>query len=147
MVTFTERLHVPWWWLLLGLAMVASLAIVVVAYVPNWLGIVFTMLTSVAVFTGLGLYSFTTVSVDETMLRAGRYRLERRYIAAATVLQGTAAADALGANAEHRAFLFTRPYLRDLVRVDVADPADPHPCWLISTRHAERLAAALETQP
>jgi hypothetical protein len=30
------------------------------------------------------------------------------------------------------------------VRVPILDPADPAPYWVLSTRHPERLAAALE---
>ena len=33
-----------------------------------------------------------------------------------------------------------------LVRVDLNDPADPHPYWLVSTRHPERLADALRQE-
>jgi hypothetical protein len=29
------------------------------------------------------------------------------------------------------------------VRVDIADPADPAPYWLLATRHPDRLVAAL----
>jgi hypothetical protein len=36
-----------------------------------------------------------------------------------------------------------RPYLSRAVRVEIDDPADPAPYWLLSTRHPERLAAAL----
>jgi hypothetical protein len=31
-----------------------------------------------------------------------------------------------------------------LVRVPLLDPADPAPYWVVSTRHPEALAAALE---
>jgi hypothetical protein len=30
------------------------------------------------------------------------------------------------------------------VRIDLADPDDPTPYWFVSTRHPERLVAALE---
>ena len=48
-----------------------------------------------------------------------------------------------GVDADARAFLLTRPYLKRSVRVAVADPADPTPYWLLSTRHPDRLAGAL----
>jgi len=46
-------------------------------------------------------------------------------------------------DADARAYLLIRPYLRQAVRIDVEDPADPTPYWLVGTRHADRLAAAL----
>ena len=48
-----------------------------------------------------------------------------------------------GRQADARAYLLLRPYLRRSVRVDVVDPADPTPYWLLATRHPDRLAAAL----
>ena len=89
-------------------------------------------------------YSRTLVSVDARGLAAGRYRVEPEYIAGATALEGEAARNALGPEADHRAFLFTRPFLSSLVRVDLADAHDPHPYWLVSTRHPGELASAIE---
>ena len=48
-----------------------------------------------------------------------------------------------GRDADARAYLLIRPYLQAPVRVDVRDPADPTPYWLVSTRHPEQLAAAV----
>ena len=50
----------------------------------------------------------------------------------------------LGPGADPRAFLFTRPFVGPVVRVDLRDPADPHPYWLVSTRRPGELAAAVE---
>ena len=40
-----------------------------------------------------------------------------------------------GVDADARAFLFTRPWLKRAVKVPVLDPADRTPYWLLSTRH------------
>ena len=47
-------------------------------------------------------------------------------------------------HADARSYLLTRPYVKQLVRIEVNDPADPHPAWLVSTRHPRRLAAVAE---
>ena len=52
-----------------------------------------------------------------------------------------------GVDADARAFLYTRPYLKRSVRLPVLDPADRTPYWLVSTRHPQRLAAALSARP
>jgi hypothetical protein len=44
---------------------------------------------------------------------------------------------------DSRAFVFARPYLTHAVRVEVRDPDDPTPYWLVFTRRPESLAAAL----
>ena len=48
-----------------------------------------------------------------------------------------------GPRADPAAHLFLRPYVKRAVYVGVADPSDGVPYWLISTRHPDRLAAAL----
>ena len=36
-----------------------------------------------------------------------------------------------GVDADARAYLLLRPYLKRAVQVDLADPADPTPYWLL----------------
>ena len=48
-----------------------------------------------------------------------------------------------GVDADARAFLLTRPYLKRSVKITVQDPADRTPYWLVSTRHPRELADAL----
>ena len=37
-----------------------------------------------------------------------------------------------------------RPYVKTAVRVELTDPADPTPYWLLSSRHPQALASALD---
>ena len=53
--------------------------------------------------------------------------------------RGPSSARALDA----RAHVCLRAWARTAVRVEVVDPADPTPYWLVSTRHPARLAAAI----
>ena len=50
---------------------------------------------------------------------------------------------ALGANADPRAQLMIRGYVPGGVKIEVADPEDPTPYLLISSRNPEKLAVAL----
>ena len=135
-VTYHERLHIPWWWALLGVFFIASIAVAVMAYLPLGTGLALTGLATLAVVLAM-------VSVSDGQLAAGRNRLESRYIGGAEAFEGEAARNAVGVDADHRAFLFTRPYLTSVVRVDVDDPADPHPYWLVSTRRPDELADSI----
>lgn len=49
----------------------------------------------------------------------------------------------LGRDADPLAFVIQRPWIPGGVRIDLDDPDDPTPYWFISSRHPERLAAAL----
>ena len=49
-----------------------------------------------------------------------------------------------GVDADARAYLLLRPYLKRAVRVEITDPADPAPYWLVSTRHPDELAAGAD---
>ena len=48
-----------------------------------------------------------------------------------------------GVRLDARAYLLIRGWIPGLVRVELDDPDDPTPYWLVSTRHPVRLAAAL----
>ena len=48
-----------------------------------------------------------------------------------------------GREADVRAFLLLRPYLKRAVKVETTDPADPAPYWLLSSRRPDDLAAAV----
>lgn len=142
-VTYRERLHIPWWWALICVLFIASIAVAVMAYLPLPTGLALTGLATLGVILAMVAYSRTLLAVDDGSFRAGRNRIEARYIAGAEAFEGEAARDAVGIDADHRAFLFTRPYLSSVVRVDVDDPADPHPYWLVSTRRPTELASAI----
>lgn len=146
-MTYSERLHAPWTWWLVGLGFEVCIAVAVLAYLPLPAGITVCALFLVAVIAGILAYGGIVVRVDESGLNVGRYRLESRYIAAAEPYEGEAAREALGPAADPRAFLFTRPFITDVVRIDLDDLADPHPYWLVSTRRPKDLAAALRALP
>ncbi|MGI8534991.1 MAG: DUF3093 domain-containing protein [Mycobacteriales bacterium] len=48
-----------------------------------------------------------------------------------------------GPLAESRVYVATRPWLAQSVRVQIEDPEDDTPYWLVGTRHPQELAAAL----
>lgn len=142
-VTYRERLFIPWWWIIIAALFVVSIAVVVFFSMEPQVAIGVSVLALLGVGLFLLAYSRTLVSVEDGVLTAGRNRIEAGYIAGAEALEGEAAREALGPAADHRSFLFTRPFVRDVVRVDLADPADPHPSWLISTRRPKELAEAI----
>jgi len=51
--------------------------------------------------------------------------------------------DLLGPYTEPHAFVIQRPWVSGAVQIRLDDPADATPYWIVSSRHPERLAAAL----
>jgi len=139
---FRERLRVPLaWWLLAALFAVSLLAAFGAYLGPVWgIGVgAATMAAATALFTALAI----RVSVDATELRVGRAVVERAYVGSCRALDAEATERRGGVQADARAHLVLRPYIATSVEIELTDPDDPVPYWLVSTRTPARLAAAL----
>ncbi|PSL39433.1 Protein of unknown function (DUF3093) [Labedella gwakjiensis] len=93
----------------------------------------------------VGLYAIAGVPVEvtDTELRAGRARIELDFVGGATAFTGADATSQRGPELDARAWLLLRGGVPGVVRVDIADPKDPTPYWLISTRNPDRLVSEL----
>ena len=98
-----------------------------------------------AVVAGALVWSYGSVIVESGPkgLRVGSAHLTRGDIGDAVSLDARGFRELLGPHADARAWLRTRPYIEAGVRVDVVDPSDPVPYWLVSSRRPEALVAAL----
>lgn len=113
--------------------------------------------TALLVVTGLtvGILArgLPVVAVQDGILRAGRARAPVHLVGTAELpgRNGRAAGhrgDVQGPGSgagDARAYLCLRGLVPDGVRVDLCDPADPTPFWLLSSRSPRSLAAALRT--
>jgi Protein of unknown function (DUF3093) len=140
---FRERLTVPIvWWVLAGL-FALSVLLAVGAYLgPVW-GVgtsVATLLVAAAIFGSASL----VISVDAQETHVGRASIEHAYVAACRALNAEETRRRAGVEADARAHLVLRPYIKTAVEITLGDPDDPVPYWLVSTRHPHRLAAALQ---
>lgn len=89
------------------------------------------------------LATSTPIHVDDRVLRAGRARLPLSCVAQATALDAEAMREARR-HGDPRDYVVLRAWSsRRGVSVDLADARDPHPHWLVTSRHPERLAAAV----
>ncbi|HEX6759477.1 MAG TPA: DUF3093 domain-containing protein [Propionibacteriaceae bacterium] len=140
---FRERLTVPIiWWVLAGL-FALSVLLAVGAYLgPVW-GVgtsVATLLIGAAIFGSASL----VISVDAQQTHVGRASIEHAYVADCRALNAEETRRRAGVEADARAHLVLRPYIKTAVEIILDDPDDPVPYWLVSTRHPHRLAAALQ---
>ena len=143
MDTYRERLVAPlsWW-----------ATAVVFGVVCGWLMLVATN-QAIAIGTAViattvagGLvwgYGSVVIEAGPHGFRVGPAHLPPGHIGAVEALDARGFREQLGPHADARAWLRTRPYIEAGVRVEVADPSDPAPYWLVSSRRPQALAAAL----
>ena len=140
---FAERLSVPLRWWAQGTMLVATLWLALVVAVPltvAWTVTGVALALMVALFVS---YGAARITVDSEVFRAGRAHISTDHVGTVTALDADAMRLQAGRDADARAFLLLRPYLKRGVRVDLTDPSDPAPYWLISSRRPDQLAAAL----
>lgn len=140
---FRERLTVPIvWWALAGL-FALSVLLAIGAYLgPVW-GVgttLATLLVAAALFASAAI----VISVDRDQIRIGRASIEHAYIAGCRALDADSTRRRAGVEADARAHLVLRPYVKTAVEITLDDPDDPVPYWLVSTRHPRQLAAAMQ---
>ena len=118
---YAERLTVPLRWWVQGTMLVASLWLAVLAATPEvvaWSVSAIALALLVALLVGYGSPQDPTLDADDVRRLAG-------------------------VDADARAYLLLRPYLKRGVRIDIADPADPAPYWLVSCRRPEEIVTAV----
>jgi hypothetical protein len=89
------------------------------------------------------LASAPLIEVRDGELIAGRARLPLTVVSSATGFIADEAQAERGTRLDARAWLLIRGWVSPVVRIELDDPADPTPYWLISTRKPTELAAAL----
>ncbi len=142
--SFDERLRVPGrWWALGGVAVVVVWVAADVAGGAA-LSIPAASVAALLILGGLLAYGSAAVRLDADGLIAGRALLPYWAMGEVTALDAEETRRLLGPEADRRAFHIVRGYVPTAVSVEITDPADPTPYWLVSTRRPESLARALE---
>ena len=141
--SYVERLTVPLRWWVQGTMFVATLWLAMIVSMPAALAWGLTAAILALLALGFVSYGGARIVVGDGVLRAGRAQIEAGFLGAAEALDPEAARRIAGQDADARAFLVLRPYLKRAVKVAIEDPGDPAPYWLIATRDPERLAAAI----
>jgi Protein of unknown function (DUF3093) len=143
--SYRERLGVPLRWWVQGTMLVASLWLACIVAVPGAVAWTVTAIAMALLVAGLVSYGSARLEVGDDGFRAGRARIGPEHLGAAEALDAQGTRRVSGPEADARAFLLLRPYLKRAVRVEITDPADPTPYWLVGSRHPDRLAAAVTT--
>ncbi len=142
---YRERLWVPWWWWPIGLGLAAVLATEVnmgVRNLPDWLPYAFLAVVAVGVLLWLGRVE-VKVTDDDVELWAGPAHLPASVVSRSAVVPRSAKSAALGRQLDPAAFVLHRNWVGPMVLVVLDDPDDPTPYWMVSSRHPDRVLAAL----
>ena len=104
-------------------------------------------LVAAVVLTVLLLLSTPVIRVTADTVQVGRAQIERKWIGQVEAYRGEDATQQRGPALNATAYMCIRGWISPVVKMEITDPADRTPYWLTSTRHPEKLAAALESTP
>ena len=140
---YAERLLPPWWLWVFVASLALGVVTVVLPLVPPPLALLLLPVLTAGGFAAVYAWS-GRVAVSDGELRAGRAHIPVTLLGCAEPLDGERARRRLGAELDARAYHFVRGWIRTGLAVPVLDPEDSTPYWYVSTRHPDRLAAAIE---
>lgn len=129
-------------WVVIALALVVPATMLVLAPVSLAAGIV----GAVVLYGGCLALAFGTaprIQVSESSLSVGKASIPLGFIGEVVVYTGTDATAQLRTKLDARAWLMIRGWVHSLVKVEIVDPADPTPYWLLSSRRPQALADAI----
>lgn len=139
---FTERVQAPLSWWAIGLVTGVTTATAIGFYLGPWVAIGAGVVTIIGIVIALLSFGFTTTVTDRG-LKVGASEIEWEWTGDVQHHDASATDRLLGPDANARAFVTQRPWMKESVQVEVRDEADPHPYWLISSRQPAQLAAAI----
>ncbi len=141
MLPYRERLS-PSLWVIVSAAVAAPMAALVLTPIDTTLALIAGALVGVAI-VALLVAGSPLVAVDESVLAAGRAHIGVEFTGEVTALTGADAQNARGPELHPRSWHVIRGGIDGVVVVQITDPDDPAPSWVISTRTPDRLAAAI----
>ncbi len=139
--TYRERLWpAPWVFVATGLVVPASLLVFLPISLPTGIAVALVLYGAIV---GVLLLTTPAIEVTGTGFRAGRAQIDSGFLGAAEAFEGQDAVAQRGVELDARAWLLLRGWITGVVRVEIEDPDDPTPYWLISSRRPAELARAL----
>ncbi len=143
MTIYRERLWASAW-VFLSMALVIPASLLVFWPINPTVGIIVAILLY-ASCCGLLVLASPTIAVTRGEFTAGRARLPLEFAGATTAFREPDATAQRGVELDARAWLLIRGWVGPVVRIELTDPGDPTPYWLVSTRRPEELVAAIES--
>jgi hypothetical protein len=111
------------------------------AYGSSWGWFVTLLLT---ILTSIGIYrSRLIIEVKDGKLFVAGAKIEKKFIGEVTALNSAEMKRLRGRDSNAIAFTEVRFWVKGGVKVEVNDPNDPVPYWLISSKNTEKLVSAI----
>lgn len=160
-IRYHEQLRTPWWWYLAGVAIAILLGGEFATAIPTWIAWIPFGLVLAVVVLGVWRFSSGRVTVTQDELLAGDQSVALASIERAIALSPTELRRLVGRHSDPSAFTFVRSWVGPGVQLVLTPPppgtpprrADHFedgapapsvtPYWAVSTRHPDRLLAAL----
>lgn len=140
---YLERLHVPLRWWVQATMFLATVWLAFIVATPGWVAWTATGVLVALTYGVFASWGSARIEVRDGVFTAGEAHIETHFVGVPEPLDAERTRAVAGVEADARAFLVLRPYLKRAVKVPILDPADPTPYWLVSTRRPAQLAAAL----
>jgi hypothetical protein len=140
---YKERLVVPVWWVLAALTVAGLAAAELHSGAGGWRAVVPYVTLPPLALLAVAVLSRRQVRVADGVLHVPGARAPLSAFGPPEVLEGPALRLWLGPNADPSAWVAVPAWAKAAVRLPVTDPDDDTPYWLVGTRRADALAAAL----
>ncbi|MEO6943190.1 MAG: DUF3093 domain-containing protein [Lacisediminihabitans sp.] len=141
MSIYRERLW-PSPWVFLATALVMPAALLVFLPINQTVGVI-TAIVLYASCVAILVATAPVVEVTTQQFSAGRARLPIEFAGKVTPFHSDEATLERGQRLDARAWLLLRGWVSPVVRIEVDDPQDPTPYWIVSTRRPEQIVQAI----
>lgn len=143
---YRESLRTPWWWYLVALGVAVLFAAEFhVAGLRLTVWIPFGILLPLSVFIVWWL-GHSRLEIRDGELHVRGAHLPLRYVSGAIALDAQTLRRVVGREGDPAAYVSIRPWMGPGVQLWLDDPEDPAPYWIVSSRHPQRVVAAIRAQ-
>jgi len=115
-----------------------ALYLIVLAFDDFWALLTF-VLTEVFIVC-LGLFAAPTLKLTSEELSIGKVQIPTKYIKNVTAIEKSAQQSEKGPKLHPAAYIRFQVGVQGLLKIELNDPSDPTPYWLISSRNPELVA-------
>jgi len=136
--SYSERVFPGLSFFLATLFAPAALYLIVLAFDDLWALITFVVSELAIIF--LGLFAAPTLSLSSKTLSIGNVQIPTQYVKAITGVDPSAQQSEKGPKLNPSAYVRFQVGVKGLIKVELNDPNDPTPYWLISSRNPDLVA-------
>ena len=139
---YDEKIRWPLWLWFFFAFLLGSLSLAVWAAVGTTPAVEVS-LVELALLITFYIKSALVLRINDGWIFAGKAKIETSFIASVIELDGVELRKVRGPQADPASFLAIRFWVTRAIKIEIDDPRDSTPYWLISTRHPDKMASAL----